>query len=548
MASKWAQLDREHTDDESHAWSMLHEFDDTSVDDNASSWARAASTSSVRPSSSAAGWAALGQFSDDSGDDQPIDVPDVAVVELPSSEQIEQSIAMINANTTLAQLDSTVRSLVTYLDNASSLTDLNWCAKLFDDILSKVAESGARQSFLDSHVEKSTAFETFANEQVASTDPKNATPIESHRAEAKRLGVHAQTLSRRRALGAVATVVFQRECADDFMALMCRKVVANGGTPETYFEKHRGDETPYAKVSAKDVSCETDDKIGDVADDGVSADVPIPIGCLVAVPNSNAQVGKCVENISANLKVYQTDVEVAGLFILDDSELLVSFKLIAPLTRVDRCTGRNYADLHRRQCNLLESRRLFKRCQRLHTSDGDKAQSLAERVLETRLKADARCSVPTLRSQCQVHRVFHCLTAGMRLFANFITGQIKMALSLRGPGNFSKFKEVLWVWLLANHAYVFEDNPLGAGEAADRHRKGIYGVYFPSVRGRQQRRNRLKFWIVYRLPNGDIRMPNVFQHFCKAGCCKGVKDFIRKLKWFVAVVAGVVCKVAQRSR
>ena len=98
----------------------------------------------------------------------------------------------------------------------------------------------------------------------------------------------------------------------------------------------------------------------------------------------------------------------------------------------------------------------------------------------------------------------------MQLFANFVTGQIKVALSLRGPNNFTRFKEILWEFLLANHEYIFEDNPVGPGEAADRHRIRVYDIFFPRARDRQQRRNRLEFWTVYRLPNGDIHKRGVF--------------------------------------
>ena len=236
------------------------------------------------------------------------------------------------------------------------------------------------------------------------------------------------------------------------------------------------------------------------------------------------------------------------LFILQDSELLVTFKMIAPLARVDRCTGRTYAHLHKQQSNLPESRKRFKRCQRLHTSDGDKAQSLAERVFEKRQGPDTLYAVPTLRSLCQVHRVFHVLTSGMRLFSTFVTGQIKMALSLRGPDNFARFKCLLWTWLLANHEYIYERNPQGPGHVADQHRSTVYDIYFPHVKGQTQRRNRLKFWIAHQLPNGDIRKQGVLQHFCHEKCCTGVKDFLRKLKWFVAVVCGEICKIFPRSR
>ena len=233
---------------------------------------------------------------------------------------------------------------------------------------------------------------------------------------------------------------------------------------------------------------------------------------------------------TANLKVYQTDIEIGTLFILPDSELFVTFKLISPLARTDRCTGVAYNWIHARQSHILPARNRFRRYQRLHTSDGDKAQDLAERILHHDRKKDPKCAVSTFRSQCVVHRVYHVITAGMNLHAGFISGQIRLALSLRGPGNFSLFKEVLWEWMLAHHNYRYETVFQGPGPSADTHRERIWGIYFPCVRGKHQRKNRLKYWILKKLPNGDIRNHNVFEHICTGDCCENVKDFLRKLK------------------
>ena len=63
-----------------------------------------------------------------------------------------------------------------------------------------------------------------------------------------------------------------------------------------------------------------------------------------------------------------------------------------------------------------------------------------------------------------------------------------------------------------------------------------------------KRRHRLKCWVVSKLPNGDIRNPGQFVHYCAGGCCRSEADFRRKLKWFVAVVAGKLCKVFVRTR
>ena len=73
------------------------------------------------------------------------------------------------------------------------------------------------------------------------------------------------------------------------------------------------------------------------------------------------------QTVSAGLKVYSADVEIACLFVVPDAELLISFRRVAPLQRMDRCTTPVYRWLHMRQSSLLPVRARFKRCQRLHT-------------------------------------------------------------------------------------------------------------------------------------------------------------------------------------
>ena len=212
-------------------------------------------------------------------------------------------------------------------------------------------------------------------------------------------------------------------------------------------------------------------------------------------------------------------------------------------------TGRNYAALHQSQSNVLAIRSRFKRCQRLHTSDGDGAQSLAERVLQYRLMStDPLYPLPTLRNQCVTHRVYHVLKMGLDLHAGFCSGQIKLALALRGPGHFQKFKEVFLGWLLMNYDYKWEDCPTGPGLDADVHRRTIFSIFFPTLKGKLQRCNRLKYWVCLKLPNGDVRMGGKFQHHCGPKCCKKPSDFKRKLKWFVSVASGKILKILNRSR
>ena len=157
--------------------------------------------------------------------------------------------------------------------------------------------------------------------------------------------------------------------------------------------------------------------------------------------------------------------------------------MLTPLARVDRCTGRNYGHLHDKQSNILRASSRFARIQRLHTSDGDKAQALAERALEHRLRAKSdKYSVATFRAQCFVHRIYNILTAGMVLFSAFVTGQIKVALSLRDPGTYKLSKDILYTYLVANCAY-HKDHPQGPREKADDHRQRVSPIFFPTHRG-----------------------------------------------------------------
>ena len=58
----------------------------------------------------------------------------------------------------------------------------------------------------------------------------------------------------------------------------------------------------------------------------------------------------------------------------------------------------------------------------------------------------------------------------------------------------------------------------------------------------------MKYWVVRKLANDDIRRTEVFAHNCGGGCCRSKKDFLMKLKWFVAIVAGKMLIIFPRSR
>ena len=214
----------------------------------------------------------------------------------------------------------------------------------------------------------------FVEEQLKSTSAKSARQIESHKSEALRLGLSRERVQNRRSLLASASVVLQRACANEFLERTCDRIEGLGGTSQTYFERHRGDETPFTRVSATDSI--SDKEALALEDDAIGVTVPPHVHAIAVAPIEESSNIVEAQSVTANLKVYQADLEIAGLYILADCELLVSFKIVQPLSRLDRCTGRNYAALHRRQSFLLPVADRFQRKQRLHTSDGDLAQDL----------------------------------------------------------------------------------------------------------------------------------------------------------------------------
>lgn len=308
--------------------------------------------------------------------------------------------------------------------------------------------ANAPERFIEKH-EDDESIRNFVKEQLRTTTKHTQRSIESHTVEAARLGCSRKEISNRRNLISTGLVSLQRACANAFLEHLCNKCEEVSGVCQTYYEKHRGDETPYSRCGAHDdVFADTPMTIADKPSDDVAIPVAVadPSQLLATNVQSEKTTGITVDSYTSNLKVYQTDLEIGALFVMPDHELLVTFKLITTLARVDRCTGRNYATLHQRQSNVLPSRHRFRRIQRVHTSDGDKAQTLAERLLALRLQAaGTRYVVSTFRPQCQVHRVL--MNLGMLVVSSYIPSAIRMALNLRGPGYFNQFKKILWDYL-----------------------------------------------------------------------------------------------------
>ena len=483
MSNPWASLSE--VDHRSNfAWQYTDNLDPQPLHDQPNLWASV--VDSDANASSASAWAALAGADDD--DEAMDDVAPVAIVaRVVTADSVRDAIAIISNSTTVCEIKATVDDICNLLAQASDNIEIGNCILHFEELLGKIGKCDNGNRRLE-HYHDSENVSSFVVEQLASVGDKGRS-IESQTVEASRHGFSRKVSCGKRSLMSVCTVTMQTVCANAFLTTICNRTEACGGVSETYFEKHRGDETPFASCSAEDTIDDTtlDTLITDAAPI-IPEELAIPKTAVVPKP-IDAELALRANTSNTNLKVYQTDLEIAGLYLLNGSELLVSFKLVRPLARVDRCTGEVYRWLHDRQSNVLPVRHRFNKNIRLHTSDGDKAQTKAERALSYGyLKNDDKYKTHTLRGQCQVHRVYHCITLGLALYASFISGQFRLALSLRGPGHFHKFKEVFFEFILHNHRYIRQENHQGPGQSADEHRANIWNIFFQTLRGKHQRK------------------------------------------------------------
>ena len=410
MAHKWASLVADSSDDENFACAWAPTETSAESKSHAGGWAGVTNDEPSHASS----WAPLVDHTTDDADaaDEHMELADVAH-DLTSYNDLVTAIATIDGKTTLRQIQHHIRQITTLTKVAITPTDIGDVAMLYHAVLQKIADNGARDDFLDGTFE-SKPMSSFAKEQLATTEGgTDFRHIESKSAEQKRLGCGHGRTDATRELMSVGVWALQRSCANAFLEDLCNRAEKVNGVASLYLEKHRGDETPFTRVSANDLVNDGPDNMID----GVEKpkDLAIPCDEILAREQQKHTAESKLEarSTTTNLKVYQTDVEIGALF---GQELLTTFKLITPLSRTDRCTGVCYNWLHQWQSHILPVRSRFMRYQRLHTSDGDKAQDLAERILHhERSTADPKCAVPTLRSRCIVHRVYHVMTTGMTL-------------------------------------------------------------------------------------------------------------------------------------
>ena len=329
-SSKWASLSKR-PEVTAAKFARLHADTDTTsaVPGSASSsWARLSTGARPATTQNARGWAGLER---DLSQEmlEPAVQPQHDTLDAIKTK-VEDAIGRITGDTKLKTIRTVLLDLSHGIDASKGPQDVTWFCVQYDAFMTSIAKHGSHAPFLESEFDD--AARMFATEQLTSTTDASSRHVESRAAESARLGLKVKSLSFRRSLGATAAVVLQRVLADKFVEKVSREVESRGGHCETYFEKHRGDETPYAKLTAIDNIFDNKQlELLAPVDGALEDDAAEQQQQLVAQPSAKASaVSKTVQNISNACKVYNTEVEIGLLYILPASELLLTFRLLEP--------------------------------------------------------------------------------------------------------------------------------------------------------------------------------------------------------------------------
>ena len=313
---------------------------------------------------------------------------------------------------------------------------------------------------------------SFIDEQIGLG---NQVHMQSSRADAAANKRSRKKLEPLRHCCSAAQIEIEHHMGNKFLTHMVGKVTDAGGTAMVYYERHRGDETPYAKLTVEapsDANAVCDKSLAEIEDSKDWA--------TQAYDPKDARVAA---------KVWQRRLEIGALFrFATGQHFLVTFELTCPLASITNCDGECYYDLFRRISNVLPARTLFQRQQRISDSDGDGAIERAERVMSVESIEDGTKPVSTLRGKCRQHRIYHNTSKPFKLKERFQQKCIHAALALRGPNLLKRFKKLYTRNITANVEYIFEDPPLGPGRAADAHMERVYAIYLASLEDGSRRK------------------------------------------------------------
>ena len=289
MAAKWAGMVCDSSDEDdintACAWASI-----TKTDCDATSTAAGWASVTDEPSH-AVNWAQL-SHDDVEIDEHAIEASETAIQHQPASEIYKEcalAISKVDGTTTLAELRRNTRNITTLANLATAPIDIGNVALLYDSLLQKVADHGKQEGMLENTFE-SEALCSFVTEQLATTAEGESRSIESKSAESKRLGCTRRLTDASRELMSVGVWALQRACANAFLEDLCDRVEKVHGAPALYIEKHRGDETPFTRVSASDlVDIDPDAMLEDVTKR--QTDIAIP-GDKIAATEKNPRQQK----------------------------------------------------------------------------------------------------------------------------------------------------------------------------------------------------------------------------------------------------------------
>lgn len=334
-----------------------------------------------------------------------------------------------------------------------------------------------------------------------------------------------------------------RSFADSLVGSLCAAVRAAGGKPLVFYECHRGDETPFSKISVSS---------GDLAEPSAPAIRfdPSRQGGDAATPAVHQQGGPVEAHrhrYVQSCKIFQPEIKVGCLFQRASGDfLLLTLDLPTALQAHSSGDGQTCCASAHRLSSCLSSSREFVRSQRLATADGANSMVQAERVVSKRQAASGNFPVSSLSMWCLIHRIYKVVEHPSERCSSCITGAIRFSLSLRGPGNFASFFKAAKWWLTTHLDYRRGQG--GPSRDATLHREATYKLLLPRT-GKSGREHHLRAYIISSLANGDIRQANTFQHYCRAGCCESKADCIAKLtRFFLPALFGTLPPLFLRGR
>ena len=165
---------------------------------------------------------------------------------------------------------------------------------------------------------------------------------------------------------------------------------------------------------------------------------------------------------------------MAGLFRTSEADefVLLSVDLPMQLFSVDRTTSEVYRELFRRSAPRVGCVARFRRVQVLSVGDEDQAIAKAIRAQDNQRAADQH--IPTVAEShivCEVHVVYLTISKPLAHASDWVIGQIRFALSLRGLGSMRKFRSILLRRIVDELDYRRQTTRQGPGQSADAHRK-----------------------------------------------------------------------------